>query len=272
MAYQTDPAKIAAALSKPFEPSTVHWRVGRVTKANPSKALVLAYIDARHVYDRLDEVVGPANWQTAIEQTPTGRVLCTLAIKINGEWVSKTDGAGNTDVEADKGAISDAVKRAGVQWGIARYLYSLGNTFAAIDPKFKNITKPELTRLARAIEAQFKGQSDEARKLLADAPSDEDARPQDQAPADDSPRHNPEAAEANTKLNALLTEWDAGLAEAGTLADLKAIHVNMNENRGLFKDAGTDWVDRFQMRVTALRTSKEAIEANGGDNTLDGAA
>ena len=41
------------------------------------------------------------------------------------EWVTKWDGAENTDIEAVKGGLSGAMKRAAVQWGIGRYLYKL---------------------------------------------------------------------------------------------------------------------------------------------------
>ena len=40
-----------------------------------------------------------------------------------GEWVEKSDGAGATAFEGEKGAISDALKRAAVCFGIGRYLY-----------------------------------------------------------------------------------------------------------------------------------------------------
>ncbi|MCP5002531.1 MAG: hypothetical protein GY941_01065, partial [Planctomycetes bacterium] len=53
------------------------------------------------------------------------KTICYISIKIGDEWVTKSDGAGDTKVEAEKGSISDAFKRAAVKWGIGRYLYSL---------------------------------------------------------------------------------------------------------------------------------------------------
>ena len=38
--------------------------------------------------------------------------------------------ADNTVIERVKGGLSNAMKRAGVQWGIGRYLYKLPTTFA----------------------------------------------------------------------------------------------------------------------------------------------
>lgn len=112
-----------------FPKDAVSWRAQKMTK-DGKKALALAYIDARDVMDRLDEVVGPENWQSAYTETATGRVICTLSIRIDEEWVSKSDGSGSTDIEAEKGGISGALKRAAVSWGIGRYLYEMPNVWA----------------------------------------------------------------------------------------------------------------------------------------------
>lgn len=110
-------------LSAPFPQDAVSWRAQNVTK-DGSKALALAYIDARDVMNRLDEVVGAERWQC--RYTFAGAItICEIGIKIGDEWVWKSNGAGNTDVEAEKGAASDAFKRAAVLWGIGRYLYAL---------------------------------------------------------------------------------------------------------------------------------------------------
>jgi len=118
-----------AALSAPFAPSAIHWRAQTVTQ-DGTKALALAYLDARDVMDRLDQAVGPANWRDSYVETLKGRTICTLEIRVDGEWIAKSDGAGDTDVEGEKGSISDALKRAAVKWGIGRYLYDLGNVWA----------------------------------------------------------------------------------------------------------------------------------------------
>jgi len=46
-------------------------------------------------------------------------------LKLDGEWIWRSDGAGDTQFEADKGAISDALKRASVSFGVGRHLYDL---------------------------------------------------------------------------------------------------------------------------------------------------
>jgi hypothetical protein len=122
-------------LSAPFPVDAIHWRAQSLTKEG-DKALALAYIDARDVMDRLDAVCGPAGWQDSYTETPKGRLICTLSIfSPDGVWISKSDGAGDTDVEGDKGAISDALKRAAVKWGIGRYLYGLKDVWAPCQSK-----------------------------------------------------------------------------------------------------------------------------------------
>src|SRR3546814_9320067 len=67
------------ALSKPFPPSAVSWRSQSLTK-DGTKALALAYIDARDVMRRLDDVCGPAGWQDSYSENGKGRLICTISI------------------------------------------------------------------------------------------------------------------------------------------------------------------------------------------------
>ena len=103
-------------LKDPFPIEKVKYRQGPGGKQ-------LAYIDARDVADRLDEVVGQAFWQNRYTCV-NGVTVCEIGLKVDGEWAWKADGAPETTIEAEKGALSDAFKRAGVKWGIARYLYA----------------------------------------------------------------------------------------------------------------------------------------------------
>ena len=112
-------------LSEPFDPSEVKWRAGSISERNNQvRAMALAYIEARAAMDRLDKAVGSGNWRDEYLPGPSGEgVVCGVSIHIGGEWVTKWDGAENTDFESVKGGLSDAFKRACVKWGIGRYLY-----------------------------------------------------------------------------------------------------------------------------------------------------
>lgn len=113
-------------LRAPFPKDAVSWRAQHISKKDDgtASALALAYIDARDVMNRLDDVCGVAGWQCRYSHA-NGKTVCDISIKCGEEWVWKADGAGDSDIEAEKGALSDAFKRAAVRWGIGRYLYSL---------------------------------------------------------------------------------------------------------------------------------------------------
>lgn len=121
-------------LTVPFPENEVEWRIGQTgIKGNKQIwAMCLAYVTARAIMDRLDEVVGPENWKAEYSFVSDKGVICRLSIKCGTEWVTKEDGAEQTDVESFKGGISGALKRAAVLWGIGRYLYGLESGFAQI--------------------------------------------------------------------------------------------------------------------------------------------
>ena len=106
---------IEVALKRPFEPSKLRWRKGQGNNE-------LVYITSRDVMDRLDAVFGNGGWQTQHEFMG-GRIVCNLSCSVEGNWVTKADGADDSNIEGAKGGLSDALKRAAVQWGIGRYLY-----------------------------------------------------------------------------------------------------------------------------------------------------
>lgn len=127
----------ARKLAAEFPRECVHWRVQGtpIKRGEVYSAMALAYIDARDVMDRLDDVCGPDNWQDEYVETAKGRIICRLGIRLDGGWVWKSDGAGETAVEGEKGGISDALKRAAVKWGIGRYLYRLDSPWLRCEAK-----------------------------------------------------------------------------------------------------------------------------------------
>lgn len=160
-------------LKAPFAPDQVSWRVGS-TNSDKTRGMALAFIDARDVMDRLDEVVGPENWQNRYPPAEK-KTVCEIDIWVEGRgWVTKSDGAGDTDVEAEKGALSDAFKRAAVRWGIGRYLYHLPSPWVELEQRGRThvIKESEYAKL-RALAA-------------GDAPKAQPARPEKIAPANNA--------------------------------------------------------------------------------------
>lgn len=113
-------------LETPFPEEDLDWRIAQcgTTQAGKVWAKCLVYINARAVMDRLDQVVGPENWKDRYWKEGDA-IMCGLSIKVNGEWIEKVDGSEATDIEAVKGGLSGALKRAAVKWMIGRYLYRL---------------------------------------------------------------------------------------------------------------------------------------------------
>ena len=129
---QRDPRQIQAALSRPFAPEDLEWRLQQ-TFEDKMRGIAVPYVTNRAIQNRLDEAVGPENWYNDYKAWHgTGKKdaqLCGIAIYFEGRgFIIKWDGAEDSDIEPVKGGLSDSMKRAAVQWGIGRVLYSLNNT------------------------------------------------------------------------------------------------------------------------------------------------
>ena len=75
-----------------------------------------------------------SNWQCKhINYGP--KTICHLGLKLDDEWKWRSDGAGDTNYEADKGAMSDSFKRSAVMWGIGRHLYDLPSVWVKCETK-----------------------------------------------------------------------------------------------------------------------------------------
>lgn len=131
-------------LTDPFDSKDIEWKPGATTR-DKSKGLAMAYITARAVQERLDEVFGPGNWKNEFRAGPDGGVLCRIYFKNDdGEWVWREDGADNTDVEAVKGGLSNAMKRAGAALGIGRYLYDLPAQWVPLNERGRFAEPPRI--------------------------------------------------------------------------------------------------------------------------------
>ena len=135
--------RIEAALQAPFPASDIEWRAQQagVSASGKPWARVLAYVTNRAIQSRLDEVFGVDGWQNLIREWRDKSTVCGIMARFGNDWITKWDGADETDIEATKGGISDAMKRAAVQFGIGRYLYKLEATFA--DCTFERQSGPE---------------------------------------------------------------------------------------------------------------------------------
>lgn len=155
-------ADVLKELKKPFDPKDVEWRIQKKSK-DGTKGMAMAYIDARAIANRLDEVTDrnlidgwsvdyrPIDMGTVKRQRrgfdteePIKGFICAITLYSGGEKYTREDGANLTDFEAFKGGLSGAFKRAASAWGIGRYLYDLPVTWAPIDNWGNVIRKPNL--------------------------------------------------------------------------------------------------------------------------------
>ena len=136
---------VVEALGAPFPESELEF-LPRVQSGG--KAMGLPYIDARSVMARLDAAVGPANWSFDFD------VVTPDAKRVKGRLtvlgVTKCDaGEASGEDEVLKAAVSDALKRCAVHFGIGRYLYHLPPAWAPYDAQKRRFTEaPRLDPVA----------------------------------------------------------------------------------------------------------------------------
>lgn len=95
----------------------------RVANITEKKCTLLLYKDARCDMNILDETVGADNWQRR-HYDCKGNLFCSVGIMTGKEWVWKDDCGAESFTEKEKGEASDSFKRACVNWGIGRELYT----------------------------------------------------------------------------------------------------------------------------------------------------
>lgn len=134
--------QIQDELAQPFPDSKIKWLPKITTKkgANGQREPIkrngirvagcMAHIDARDVMERLDSVVGAGNWYDRYQPSAIGKgVECALTVL----GVTKVDVGIPSDTEPEKGAYSDALKRAAVKFGIGRHLYDIDTQWLPFD-------------------------------------------------------------------------------------------------------------------------------------------
>ena len=149
---QKDPRQIQAELAMPFAPEDLEWRLQKVIEAK-KLGIAVPYVTNRAIMGRLDSVVGPENWYNEFKpwhgDGKKQAQLCGISIRYGDSFITKWDGAENSDIEPVKGGLSDSMKRAAVQWGIGRVLYNMDVVFVDVEQRGKTwyIKKDQQERL-----------------------------------------------------------------------------------------------------------------------------
>ena len=110
---------------RPLKANEIDCRVSQIDKG---WLTLLIYKDARADMDVLDECVGCMNWKREHLRDNANCIVSIWNSDI-GQWVSKEDTGTESFSEAEKGLASDSFKRACVNWGIGRELYTAPSIF-----------------------------------------------------------------------------------------------------------------------------------------------
>ena len=105
-----------------LKPKEISCRVQQISEKGLS---LLLYVTSRAGQNLLDEIYGPLGWQRT-HSIIGNELYCTISVWDNDKkmWVNKQDVGKESFTEKEKGRASDSFKRACVNFGIGRELYS----------------------------------------------------------------------------------------------------------------------------------------------------
>lgn len=266
------------ALGAPFPPKDVSFRIQTTPKDGQTRALVVAYVDARAVADRLDEICGKEgwsfDWQPILTGTVDGKpaVLAAKGILTIG-GVSKSDVGDAGDTEPTKASVSDSLKRAAVLWGIGRYLYDMPRMYA------ETVKHGRSTYLADGEEARLRRehltlkpngqnahQHTPAANLTAHTkhatptPSATPAASSAQAQPSTDPMALTHASEIDQKrlYGQLAARWASADAQSGFLRNVTGRAIDADKLRDGRSDISLDELLRANERLTHMPANGKA--------------
>ena len=141
---QKDVRTIQAELAKPIAAEDLEWRLQRTFESRgETLGIAVPYVTNRAIMNRLDSVVGPENWYNEFKPWHNSgkkeAQICGISIFFEGkDFITKWDGAEDSDIEPVKGGLSDSMKRAAVQWGIGRVLYNMDTVLVDVEKRGKS--------------------------------------------------------------------------------------------------------------------------------------
>jgi len=156
--------EIREKLSSPIPTDEIEFKP-QVTRGD--KALMVAYVDARWVAERLDE---SANGDWSFEWENLGLLGDRIAIKgiltvcgVTREDVGEHE-MNSSGIDPYKSAVSDALKRAAVLFGVGRELYRMESEWVGWDEQKRRVKDGEVERLrAKLKQKPVHWTQDEAR-------------------------------------------------------------------------------------------------------------
>lgn len=155
---EKDSKSIQAELARPFAAEDLEWRLQKTFESQGRMSgIAVPFVTNRAIMNRLDSVVGPENWYNDYRPWHAAgkkeAQICGISIHFEGRgFITKWDGAEDSDIEPIKGGLSDSMKRAAVQWGIGRVLYNMDTVFVEVEQRGKSwvIKKNQRAKLDKA--------------------------------------------------------------------------------------------------------------------------
>lgn len=233
-------------LREPFPFNEIEIKVQSVSK-DKTKALPVAYFDARIVRRRLDEVFGPENWTAKHRELFEGPkivgVVCELTVFHDGKEVRREEVGVPSAIEPIKGAYSDAIKRAFAAFG-NDHLYHIDLGW---HPCQDNKFQPFNTATIKAIETRYKAQIEARKNRTVPEVSMEDEY-NDETPAGTATRGVDAVKNRLGIKEAQATEW---LVSIGlTMPDIGDFQAFVNGNG--------DWAElALRGKATGIKNKEE---------------
>lgn len=234
---------IQARLAAPFSNDDIDWRLQWHNKAQEN-GIAVPYVTNRAIQSRLDRVFGVGGWKNEFlpwhSDGKKSSQLCGISVFIpeRGEWVTKYDGADDSDIEPIKGGLSESMKRAAVQWGIGRYLYDMPTVYVRCEAKGNSavICKSEYAALDKAhgdfVKRVFGGGTPrEAPQTNAPPPRNANTQQQN-APPQNIPQTNTQPPRAPTGVqNGAPPKAPAQKPASGSFLVLKAADLSESNEK-----------------------------------------
>lgn len=134
----------------------IDCRIGQ-TSRNGNSVSILLYKNARVDMAILDETVGAFGWQRDHKELK-GNLYSGVGILHGDKWVWKWDCGTESNTEREKGEASDSFKRACVNWGIGRELYTSPKIWITLREDELNSGKPKVSLSVKEIDYNENGE------------------------------------------------------------------------------------------------------------------
>lgn len=260
-------------LSEPVSFKKLGWKP-QATRG--SKALAVAFIQARDVEDRLDSVVGIGNWSWTISDLVLNNkpIVCTGVLTIYRNSVAGTvrmEGVGTDDTDP-KAAESDALKRAAVHFGIGRYLYTIGTEWVSYDSNSKTLTSYPILPKRAVPECEWAEYTEYLKGYTAGTEWEVESDQKAGTPADTPETESP-LEEVKNQILSYMEKFEDTDPTDGEIADFNSLMFQMDPddvarpvNVANMMDFLYGGGDANSARLMALATF--FAETNGVDGSL----